>query len=87
MTTDNEKPLPDEQLAAKEELARWLEEKGVSITEFAKKTGYPYTWAWALLRGNAPLSDVFIGRLVGAYGGDIAIKISQTLNSEATPNA
>lgn len=74
--------MADSQVQAKQVLLGWLDERKISTKHFASAMDYTYSHAWQLLFGEQPMTDAFIGRLLHAYGGEIADQISKILNGE-----
>lgn len=60
----------------KSRLQGWAERNGVSPADFSRATGYSYNYAYQLLRGSAPVTNDTLGRIVRAYGADVAAQIS-----------
>lgn len=73
--------MTNSQHNAKQAVEAWLEAQNVSLGEFAKAMDYTYAHAWALVRGQANLSDEFVGRLLAAYGAEAAEPISAALKA------
>jgi hypothetical protein len=57
-------------LTPKQALAAWAEANGIKPTVFARKTGYTYSYAWSILRGNAEITSDALGKIVLAFGAD-----------------
>ncbi len=71
--------IANKQIAAKEALRLWLGAEGVTLKRFALAMDYTYPHAWSLVRGQANLSDEFVGRLLAAYGPAPAQLVSDAL--------
>jgi transcriptional regulator with XRE-family HTH domain len=57
-------------------LKTWLKRRDISITEFARKTGYTYVHAWGLVNGSRNITHETLGRLLVTYGADAVKEIA-----------
>lgn len=66
----------------KKALKIWLDQRGISVTEFSKTMGYTYNHSYQLINGNLGISESALGRILLYYGSEVAgeiTDISETL--------
>lgn len=60
--------MPAALMDLKTGLSNWAVEAQIRPVDFAKKMGYSPAYAWSLLRGKAPVTEIMLGRLALKYG-------------------
>ena len=53
-----------EQQKAKQALRTWAAANQIGPVEFHRQTGFTYQHAWNILRGNRPITEKTLGRLL-----------------------
>lgn len=70
-------------LALKAALRKWADDRGLTPADFARATGYSYNHAYQLLKGEMPVTDATVGRLVMVWGAAVATEMGIVAHQEA----
>ena len=69
-------------------LRKWVEQKEISIPDFARQMEYSYNHAYQLLRGTyAAVTAEVIGRIVLVFGAEAAEEILDLANAPVSKPA
>lgn len=74
---------PPQGLTAKQILAAYVVEKGISPVRFAALTGFTYSHSWDLLRGRREPTNETLGRLVRAGLTEVAERMAKAMEAQA----
>ncbi len=72
---------------ASKALIQWAANNEVSPADFSRSTGYSYNHAAMLLRGEAKVTEQTLGRVLLAYGPEVAEPLAALMRANGNGSA